>query len=148
MNVLPPEERVQKGRVAVIECIQEIPCDPCGFICKFNAIKKEGISIPPIVDWNKCTGCRLCIPICPGLAIFNIQIKDDKGYVTLPYELLPQPTVGETVELVNRAGAQVGIGKVTQVLKGLKDDPGLMVTVEVPKPELVYEVRAIKVIGK
>ena len=148
MKVLPPIERVRSGRVAVIECIQEIPCDPCRFICKFDAIKKEGISIPPIVDWDKCTGCRLCIPICPGLAIFNIHIKDDKGYVTLPYELLPKPNVGESVELLNRAGKQVGTGKVTQALKGLKDDPGLMVTVEIPTPELVYEVRAIKVIRK
>ena len=35
---VPSEERMRQGRVAVIECVQEIPCNPCSFLCKFNAI--------------------------------------------------------------------------------------------------------------
>lgn len=148
MNRLPPKERARKGRVAVIECIQEIPCNPCGFVCKFGAIRKETISQPPTVDWSKCTGCRQCIGICPGLAIFNIEIKDEKGYVTLPYELLPKPNKGDRVVVLNRKGEKVGLGKITQVFKQGKDESGFVVTVEVSKPELVDEVRAIRVIGK
>ena len=34
----PPEERMAKGRVAVIECVQEIPCNPCENACRLGAI--------------------------------------------------------------------------------------------------------------
>ena len=26
---IPSKERIRQGRVAVIECVQEIPCNPC-----------------------------------------------------------------------------------------------------------------------
>ena len=144
-GIHPPEERVKRGRVAVIECAQEIPCDPCKFICKFNAIHKRTINTPPKVDWEKCTGCGLCIGVCPGLAIFTIQKKDGKGYIGLPYELFPEPKVGDTVSLLNRKGEEVGRGHVTQILKQ-KSDVNLTVIVEVLDPDLVFEVRAIKVV--
>ena len=35
---VPTETRVKLGRVACIECVQEIPCNPCEGLCKFGAI--------------------------------------------------------------------------------------------------------------
>ena len=28
-SVFPPSERAERGPVAVIECVQQIPCNPC-----------------------------------------------------------------------------------------------------------------------
>lgn len=35
----PSEERFEEGPVAVIECLQEIPCNPCETACKAGAIE-------------------------------------------------------------------------------------------------------------
>ena len=112
---------------------------------EFNAIKKENINTPPKVDWTKCTGCGLCIGVCPGLAIFTLQKKAEKGYITLPYELSPKPKVDTSVYLLNREGQKIGKGQITRILPQ-KNDTGLTVTVEVADPNLVYEVRAITVV--
>lgn len=144
-KLLPSEERLRKGRIAVIECIQDIPCNPCAIACKVGAIDKPQISTPPTVDMEMCTGCRRCVGVCPGLAIFVLHIKGDKGYVSLPYEMSPIPKVGQEVILLDRAGVEVGKGKVTEAYKPIKDDTTYLVTVETPKPEMVYEVRAIRV---
>ncbi len=105
LEALPPEDRVKKGRVAIIECIEEIPCNPCAYICRVDAIRKEALCKPPIVDWEKCTGCTICVSACPGLAIFCQRIADGKGTVTLPYELLPLPTRPSLMSEVTGAGS-------------------------------------------
>ncbi len=145
MGLIPPDEVVREKRVAVIECVQEIPCNPCSAICKVGAILKEGLCKPPRVDWEKCVGCRMCVAICPGLAIFCIQIKDGKGYVTMPYEMLPKPNKGDKAVLLSRAGEELGEGEVVEVFKMIKGDPAYVITVEAPRPELVYEVRAVRI---
>ena len=50
LGVLPPEETVKEKRVALIECVEEIPCNPCAFVCKLDAIEKEGLSTLGKVD--------------------------------------------------------------------------------------------------
>ena len=68
---MPSKERLEQGAVAVIECAQEIPCDPCEGACPAGAIHVgELITNLPALAADKCTGCGLCIPVCPGLAIF------------------------------------------------------------------------------
>ena len=39
MQKMPTDERYAKGPIAVIECVQEIPCNPCEVACKLGAIK-------------------------------------------------------------------------------------------------------------
>ena len=57
-SVMPSDERFAKGPVVVVECFQEIPCDPCVDACKFNAITKpKDINDLPVVDFEKCNGC-------------------------------------------------------------------------------------------
>lgn len=147
LGVLPPEEKVKEKRVALIECVEEIPCNPCAVICRQDAIEKEGLCTLGKVDWEKCSGCTMCVAVCPGLSIFLQQIKDGKGYVTMPYEVLPAPKVGMTVKLMDRSGKVVGEGKIVNPTYQAKGDayPRWVVTVEMDDPALSYEVRAIKI---
>ena len=70
-NVSPCEERVTRGGCAILECFQKIPCDPCVDACPHGAITIEGnINDMPVLDFDKCNGCGLCVSKCPGLAIF------------------------------------------------------------------------------
>ena len=136
---LPSEDQLKKG-VAIIECVQEIPCNPCVAICPVNAIMMENINDLPKIDYNKCTGCRKCVSICPGLAIFVVK-KDHKAWITLPYEFLPVPKVGEIVTALDRKGNSRGKAKVIKVNKKGKT---AIITIEVEK-DLVMEVRNFKV---
>ena len=63
-RVYPSEERLRKGPVAIIECIQEIPCDPCVHSCPQKAISLKTLSALPELDREKCIGCGLCVPSC------------------------------------------------------------------------------------
>jgi len=148
LNALPPEEIVISKRVAMIECTEEIPCNPCAYVCRVDAISKDSLSAPGIVDWEKCSGCTACVVVCPGLSIFLQQIKDGKGYVTLPYELLPSPKAGDRVELKDRSGNIVGEGVVVKPTYQARGDayPRWVVTVEMDDPALSYEVRAIRIL--
>ncbi len=149
LNVLPSEEIVALKRVAMIECTEEIPCNPCAYVCRVDAISKDSLSSPGTVDFEKCSGCTACVAVCPGLSIFLQQIKDGKGYVTLPYELLPAPKDGDRVELIDRSGKIVGEGIIVKPTYQARGDayPRWVVTVEMDDPALSYEVRSIKILG-
>jgi Fe-S-cluster-containing hydrogenase component 2 len=149
LNVLPSEEIVALKRVAMIECTEEIPCNPCAYVCRVDAISKDSLSSPGTVDFEKCSGCTACVAVCPGLSIFLQQIKDGKGYVTLPYELLPAPKDGDRVELTDRSGKIVGEGIIVKPTYQARGDayPRWVVTVEMDNPALSYEVRSIKILG-
>lgn len=74
----PSEERLKKGPVAVIECCQNIPCNPCETACKFGAITVgDLITNLPVLDESKCVGCGVCLTKCPGLAIFVVDKSKD-----------------------------------------------------------------------
>ncbi|MCY0867836.1 MAG: 4Fe-4S binding protein [Desulfurococcus sp.] len=141
-GLLPPLERLLKGPVAVLECPEEIPCDVCTASCPFHAITKSRIYDTPKLDPDKCIGCGVCVARCPGLAIFVVDLsKPGKAYVTLPYEMLPQPSKGVQVELLDREGVKVGE---SVVVKAWSYDGTWVVTVEVPRDKWL-DVRAIRV---
>jgi Fe-S-cluster-containing hydrogenase component 2 len=145
-NLYPSEERFKKGPVAIIECIEEIPCNPCEVACKFKAIKiGKPITNLPILDENLCTGCGLCVAKCPGLAIFIIDkaYSEKVGLVSFPHEYLPLPVTGSIVEAVNREGKVVCSGKVVKVLNKKRFDRTPVVTIAITKEKL-DEVRGIK----
>jgi Fe-S-cluster-containing hydrogenase component 2 len=142
---LPSEEREKKGPVAVIECIQEIPCDPCVSACKFDAIIMDGINGIPHVDFAKCTGCMNCLKVCPGLAIFIQDKSKAKPSVTVPYEYLPLPVKGGTVTLLGRDGASLGTATVKFVLAADNVSRSSLVSVEFKDPALCEQARNIKV---
>lgn len=142
----PSEERFNKGSVVTVECTEEIPCNPCEAACKFKAIKiGKPITNIPNLDENLCIGCGLCIAKCPGLAIFLVDktYSNNKGLISFPYEYLPLPVPGSTVEAVSREGKVVSSGKVIKVLNNKNLDRTPVVTIAVPKEKL-DEVRGIK----
>ena len=136
---LPTDDQLKKG-VAIIECIQEIPCDPCVAICPVNAILMKNINDLPKIDYEKCTGCKKCVGICPGLAIFVVKIKNEKALITLPYEFLPLPEVGDKVFAIDREGNSKGPAKVIKINKKNKT---AVITIEVDK-DLAMKIRNIR----
>lgn len=141
---LPSREKLSEGPVAVIECPQKIPCDPCGESCPVGAIELEGINGIPTVDPEKCTGCSICVENCPGLAIFTLDCSMEGGCeVTLPYEF-NLPEIGEEVSALNRKGEKVTTARVKEI-KTKENSSGdtSTVTIEIPE-EYVNEVRNIR----
>lgn len=140
----PSEERLKKGPVAVIECCQNIPCNPCETACKYGAITVgDPITNFPILDESKCIGCGVCITKCPGLAIFVVDKSKEMARVCFPFEYLPLPEKGDTVKAVDRAGQYVCDAKVIRVNNAAANDCTPVVTIEVPK-ELGDDVRSIR----
>lgn len=136
--ILPSDALRQKGPYAVIECFEEIPCNPCVMSCKFDAILPfEDINSLPIVDFEKCTGCAVCAGVCPGLAIFIVDESKsgDFGTLRLPYEYWPLPEKGDIVMALSRAGEDVQQVEVVAVsnVKGAKTP---LVTLRLPKEKL------------
>ena len=148
-KVLPSEERLNKGPIAITECFQEIACNPCVAACPQHAISMEpDINATPKVDPDKCIGCRICVAKCPGLAIFVVDMtqSEDTAAVTLPFEYIPVPEKGQLACGLNRAGEELGWFPVLRTVSGGKKNMTYMITLEVPK-ELAMEVRNIKAGG-
>lgn len=135
-RVTPPAERRARGPVVVVECFQRIPCDPCHYSCHFGAIAPfSDINDVPVVHWDNCTGCGLCVAACPGLAIFVIDetAGTDDCLIAMPYEMSPVPAKGTRVSLRDRAGVAVGSGSVERVVPGRKVAGTTVVWVRAPK---------------
>ena len=138
---LPNRKQLKKG-VAIIECIQEIPCNPCVTSCPVDSIKMKDINALPEIDYDKCIGCAKCVGICPGLAIFVVKILDNKkALVTLPYEFLPVPEKGDIVDGLNRMGQKIDDVKIKKVIKKGKT---MVITVETDE-KYAMDIRNIRV---
>jgi len=145
-NGWPTEERFAKGPVAILECVQEIPCNPCEGACPFGAIHVgTPITNCPHLNEETCTGCGMCIAACSGLAIFVVDktYSETEATISFPFEYLPLPEKGAEVQALSRAGEYVCLGKVIRVINSKKNDHTPVVTIAVPK-EYVDEVRTIK----
>ncbi len=145
--VKPPQERLAKGPVAIVECFQEIPCDPCYTACKREAfLPFEDINDLPQTDFEKCNGCGICLGACPGLAIFIVDESygDHEALVMIPWEFLPVPAQGSIVQGLNREGEAVAEVKVKDVRSAGKNKKTSIITLVVPK-EFAHDIRSIKV---
>jgi Fe-S-cluster-containing hydrogenase component 2/bacterioferritin-associated ferredoxin len=135
----------KKRPIALVECIQEIPCNPCATICPNKAIRKEKLYTRPLYDSTLCSGCGLCLYACPGLAIY-LQIEDydeDHATITFPWEYEPRPKPGDTVEATDRAGNGRGPALVLSVTDPKKNNQTSLVTLKIPKA-LKDEIRFMK----
>ena len=171
--IYPPDERMAKGPVAIVECFQEIPCNPCVKACRRGAITmphnaespKPGSPAPqkqaqgehppqssindlPVVDAELCNGCGLCISLCPGLAIFVVDKawSDDRALVKLPFEYVPVPEQGQYAAGLDRAGRELGWFEVVKVTSGGKKNMTWTISLAVPR-SLAMEVRCIRIGG-
>ena len=144
----PSEERQAKGRVAVIECVQEIPCNPCENACPVGAIIiGSPITNLPVLDADKCTGCGQCLARCPGLAIFLINQKysETEAVISFPFEYWPFPKEGDVVDAVDRGGQVVCHGTVTSVRMPESFKNTCIVSIAVPR-EYSAQVRSMKLL--
>lgn len=140
----PDQARMERGPVAVIECPEGIPCNPCQCACPQHAIDVgTPITNLPRLDVDKCVGCGMCIAHCPGQAIFVVDMSGERALISFPYEFLPMPQAGDEVDVMDRAGQPAGKGIVKRVLKPAAFDRTAVVTVAVDK-QLAHVVRAIK----
>jgi ferredoxin len=125
----PSKPKLVKPK-AVIECYEDIPCNPCETSCPFHAITVgPDINQQPKLDVDLCTGCGICVTSCPGLAIVVAQLKDDVATLKIPYEFLPRPVKGETWDAVNRAGEVVGDAQIVFVQTAKTQDRTALVTI-------------------
>jgi thioredoxin reductase/Fe-S-cluster-containing hydrogenase component 2 len=137
----PTPERLRRGPIAIIECLQDIPCNPCEAACPHGAIivGEPITNLPRLREDVACTGCGLCIAACPGLAIFVIDAASskDEALVSLPYEYQPLPSVGASVDATDREGNVVTQGRITRVWMLPSFHGTAVVTLAVPQQHLV-----------
>ncbi|SFG21595.1 4Fe-4S binding domain-containing protein [Desulfotomaculum arcticum] len=137
-EIVPSEERRKRGPYAVFECFQKIPCNPCQTSCKFGAVAVfQDINNTPQVDFEKCTGCGVCVSNCPGLAISIIDetYSENEATIKIPYELLPLPMVGQVVDALDREGQVIGKAQVIKVQSSKALNKTNAITIAVPKDQ-------------
>lgn len=137
-------ERAASGPVAVVDCREEIPCDPCEEACARGAIMVgEEICAPPRFDPRRCDGCGRCVALCPGMAIFLLDRSggDGRARVTVPYEMGGDIGAGREMWAVDGDGNPLGRCEVVGVRRVGGRTGTSLVTVE------VEEGRALKVRG-
>lgn len=129
---------------AITECYERIPCNPCSTSCPFDAIYiGEDINTPPVVDFDKCTGCGICVYNCPGLAIFTVQVDEDRAIFKIPYEFIPYPVVGDVYQGVNRENKVICDAIVTKVVISKKQDKTALIHVEIDS-DFIYDFVTIR----
>lgn len=141
----PPVERIDRGPVAVIECYEKIPCNPCATACRVHAIEiGDDINTIPALAPAVCTGCAVCLSRCPGLAIMVVDGSKSNDFIEfrIPYEFLPLPKEGDAVWGLDRAGRRLSRVRVLRVQNPKAFDRTPVVTLEVPRSEL-YSFRSI-----
>ena len=136
-----------KGIHPVIECTQNIPCNPCQDACPKGCISigKNITSLPVVKGDVKCIGCGMCVASCSGQAIFLVEddIGDGFGTVTLPYEFLPLPEIGATGIALGRDGKPVCKAEVLNIRSSKAFDHTNLLTMKVPA-DMVMKARFFK----
>jgi thioredoxin reductase/Fe-S-cluster-containing hydrogenase component 2 len=132
-----PGVRHKVGIHPVMECTQNIPCNPCQDACPKGCISiGENItSLPIVVDGSECINCGMCVASCSGQAIFLVDedCGDGSATVTIPYEFLPLPEAGTKGKGVGRDGRELCDAEVVSVKSAKAFDKTNLLTMRVPK---------------
>jgi len=127
----------QKGVHPVMECTQNIPCNPCQDACPRHCIRigSNITALPSIDEEKQCTGCGMCVASCSGQAIFlvNEDCGDGTAEITLPYEFLPLPQTGDKGVALGRNGKPVCPAEVVKVRSAKAFDHTNLLTMKVAK---------------
>ena len=136
-----------KGIHPVMECSQNIPCNPCQDACPKHCIKigKNITALPAVDESVECVGCGMCVASCSGQAIFLINENYEPGYatVTLPYEMLPLPKKGDKGMGLSRSGKEICEAEVVEVRTSPAFDHTNLLTMKVPA-DMVMKARFYK----
>ena len=126
----------QVGIHPVMECTQNIPCNPCQDACPKHCIRiGDHITALPAVDETAaCIGCGMCVASCSGQAIFLVNETYEPGFatVTIPYEFLPLPEKGEKGYGFGRDGRKLCEAEVVDVKTAKAFDHTNLLTIKVP----------------
>lgn len=131
----------------IIECTQNIPCNPCQDVCPVGCITiGSKITALPRLDENAiCADCGMCVASCSGQAIFLVD--EDKGdgtaEVTIPYEFLPLPKEGTRGMAFGRSGQPLCKASVKKIRQSKAFDKTNLLTMTVPK-EFAMKARFFK----
>lgn len=133
----------------VMECAQNIPCNPCQDACKKGCISigSNITSLPIVVDGSECINCGMCVASCSGQAIFLVDedCGDGTATVTLPYEFLPLPEAGTKGKGLGRDGKAICDAEVVAVKSNKAFDKTNLLTIRVPK-EYAMKARFFKAV--
>lgn len=125
-----------KGMHPVIECTQNIPCNPCQDACPKGCIRvgSDITSLPVVDETHPCIGCGMCVASCSGQAIFlvNEDVGNGMATVTMPYEFLPLPQKGDKGVALDRSGAVVCEAEVVEIRSAKVFDQTHLLTIQVP----------------
>ncbi|WP_414150609.1 FAD-dependent oxidoreductase [Acetobacterium carbinolicum] len=150
MGAYPGVKTEIKGIHPVIECTQNIPCNPCQDACVKGCIKiGANITALPVVDTQlACTGCGMCVAACSGQAIFLVDDHSEPGYaaITIPYEFLPLPEKGAIGKALDRSGTEVCQAEIVGIKSAKVMDHTSLLTMKVPA-EMAMKARFYKAIG-
>jgi len=136
------DETVLLKPKAILECYEDIPCNPCVTSCPTGAITiGPDINRQPVLDPDKCTGCAICVGACPGLAILVAQLKDGRAWFKIPHEFLPHPQKGERWDAAARDGAVIGVATIEAVQLSSRTKTAI-VTVSADR-ELLHELATV-----
>lgn len=162
-----PKTENKKKSIASIECLEEIHCQLCADHCPENAlhlgrVPRIKLNQGQILQEDRCTGCGICVEICPSRSISLIHEPEGRStaFLTLPkVKIHGDPTPGQFMQLFNRVGASLGTGRVmewgqTQAsglrqvseIQERKEKPGLL-HLEIPA-HLVHEVKQARPMKK
>lgn len=135
MAAFPSANQQQEKIHPVIECTQNIPCNPCQDACPVGCIKVgSNITSLPVLDGEKkCIGCGMCVASCPGQAIFLIKEEAEQAEITLPYEFMPLPKKGDKGTALSRSGQPLCEAEVVAVKSVTAMDHTNLLTMRVPK---------------
>ncbi|MDO5340455.1 MAG: FAD-dependent oxidoreductase [Eubacteriales bacterium] len=121
----------------VMECTQNIPCNPCQDACPKGCISigSNITSLPIVVDNSQCINCGMCVASCSGQAIFLVDedCGDGTATVTIPYEFLPLPEAGTKGAGLGRNGKKICDAEVVSVKSSKAYDKTNLLTMRVPK---------------
>ena len=114
----PSKSELNKPK-AILECYEQIPCNPCATSCPFDAIViEDGMTGIPSLISERCTGCGQCVIACPGLSITVAQLLGNEALFKIPYEFTPLPVKGEIWHGLNRNGEIICDAKINHIIPG------------------------------
>lgn len=131
-----PAGKKVPGVHPVIECTQNIPCNPCQDVCPRGCIRigSNITALPALEEDRDCSACGMCVASCPGQAIFLVNEEYAPGFasITMPYEMLPLPEKGEQGDGLSRSGEAVCRAEVVDVRRARAFDCTNLITLKVP----------------
>lgn len=138
----------QNKYLLIIDCFENIPCNPCESVCpnKVIIVGNPITNIPKIKNPNECIGCGMCVACCPGQAIFlvNSKYSKKKCAITFSYEFNKKFKINQNVIAIDSNGKKVCRAKIISLKVNKKYDKTVLITILIPK-EKYKLVKGIKI---